>query len=88
MKTLEWFVDASFALHPNFRSPIGATMKFQGGIKSPIQMSVKQKLNTDSSTTGERGAVHQELLKVLWVPLFLSWLVELAIKSHHRVNKT
>ena len=34
-------------------------------------MSVKQKLNTDSSTTAELVAVHQGLPMVLWVPLFL-----------------
>ena len=68
---LEWYVDASFAVHPDFRSHTGMTMRFQGGHGSPIQMSVKQKLNTDSSTTSELVAVHQTLPMVLWVPLFL-----------------
>ena len=46
-------------------------MKFGGGEESPVQASVKQKLNMDSSTTAELVAVHQVLPKVLWVPLFL-----------------
>ena len=46
-------------------------MRFQGGLGSPIQMSLKQKLNTDSSTTAELVVVHQALPMVLWVPLFL-----------------
>ena len=68
---LEWHIDASFAVHPDFKSHTGATMRFQGGLGSPIQMSCKQKLNTDSSTTAELVAVHQALPMVLWVPLFL-----------------
>ena len=68
---LEWYIGASFTVHPDFKSHTGATMKFQGGIGSVIQMSVKQKLNTDSSTTAELVAVHQGLPMVLWVPLFL-----------------
>ena len=68
---LEWFIDASFAVHPDFRSHTGATFRFGGGLGSPIQMSIKQKLNTDSSTTSELVAVHQGLPKVLWVKLFL-----------------
>ena len=34
-------------------------------------MSLKHKLNTDSSTTAELVAVHQALPMVLWVSLFL-----------------
>ena len=71
LNKLEWYIDASFAVHPDFKSHTGATMKFQGGLGSPIQISTKQKLNTDSSTTAELVAVHQGLPKVLWVPLFL-----------------
>ena len=44
---LEWYIDVSFVVHPDFKSHTGATMKFQGDIGSPIQMSIKQKLNTD-----------------------------------------
>ena len=71
MNRLEWHIDASFAVHPDFRSHTGVAMKFGGGHGSPVQTSVKQKLNTDSSTTAELVAVHQALPKVLWVPLFL-----------------
>jgi hypothetical protein len=68
---LEWFIDASFAVHPDFRSHTGMTMRVGGGIGSPIQQSLKQKLNTDSSATSELVGVHQTLLVVLWVKLFL-----------------
>ena len=46
-------------------------MRFCGRRGCPIQMSVKQKLNTDSSTTSELVAVHQGMPIVLWVRLFL-----------------
>ena len=68
---LEWFIDASFAVHPDFRSHTGAVMRFGGGLGSPINVSLEQKLNTDSSTTSELVGVHQALPIVLWVKLFL-----------------
>ena len=71
IKTLEWFADASFAVHPGFKSHTRATMKFQERIRSSIQMRLKQKLNTYSSTMAELEVVHQVLPKALWVPLFL-----------------
>ena len=71
LNKLEWYIDASFVVHPDFRSHTGAMMKFQGGLGSPIQISAKQKLNTDCSTMTELVMVHQGLPKVLWVPLFL-----------------
>ena len=58
LNKLEWHIDASFVVHPDFRSHAGAVMMFQGGKGSPIQMSVKQKLNTDSSTAAELAATH------------------------------
>jgi hypothetical protein len=68
---VEWFIDASFAVHPDFRSHTGAIVRFGGGLGSPIQQSLKQKLNMDSSTTSELVGVHQALPTVLWVKLFL-----------------
>lgn len=63
-------MQARFVVHSDFRSYIGARIKFQGDIGSPIQMSVEQNSNTDSSTTAELVAIHQILPKVLWVPFF------------------
>ena len=45
------YVDASFAVHPDYRSHTGAVMTFGKG--SPIGLSKKQKLNTRSSTEAE-----------------------------------
>ena len=72
MMSLDWHIDASFAVHPDYRSHSGLVMKFRNGKGSPISGSEKQKLNTDSSTIAELVAVHQFLPKVSWTPLFLS----------------
>ena len=44
MTMIQWWVDASFATHPNCRSHTGATLSFGKG--SVYSMSSKQKLNT------------------------------------------
>ena len=65
-------MDASFAVHPDFRSHSGLVGKFKGG-KGSIQCgSDKQKLNTDSSTTAELVGTHQYPPKILFAPPFLS----------------
>ena len=71
ISTIEWHIDASFAVHTDFKSHTGASMMFGGGKGCPINSSAKQKLNTSSSTTSELVAVDQTLLMVIWVPLFL-----------------
>ena len=68
---IEWYVDAAFGVHPDYKGHTGAAMKFKGGKGSPMQKSSKQKLNTSSSTTCELVGVDDTLPKILWVPLFL-----------------
>ena len=70
MMSLDWHIDASFAVHPDCKSHSGLVMKFRNGKGSPISGSEKQKLNTDSSTIAELVAVHQFPPKVMWMPLF------------------
>ena len=68
----QWCVDASFAVHPDFRSHGRLVGKFKGG-KGLIQCGLdKQKLNKDGSTTAELVGTHQHPLKILFAPLFLS----------------
>ena len=69
ISTIEWHIDASFAVHPDFRSHTGALMRFTGRSGYPISNSNKQKLNMNSSTTSELVAVDQTLM-ALWVPIF------------------
>ena len=48
---LMWYVDASFAVHPNMRSHTGGGLTMGRGF--PISVSTKQKLTVKSSTEGE-----------------------------------
>ena len=67
INTIEWHIDTSFVVRPDFRSHLGATMMFAGGQGCLISNSSKQKLNTNSSTTSELVAVDQTLSMTLWV---------------------
>ena len=71
VSTIQWYVDASFAVHPDFKSHTGAIMKFYGGKGAVEAVCAKQKLNTASSTTAELVAVDDALPMILWTPLFL-----------------
>jgi hypothetical protein len=50
LNCIKWYVAASFAVHPDFKSHTGATMKFGDGEGALQSISRKQKLNTKSST--------------------------------------
>ena len=69
MTVIQWWVDASFATHPNCRSHTGATLSFGKG--SVYSMSSKQKLNTRSSTEAELVGINDVLSMILWTRLFL-----------------
>jgi hypothetical protein len=66
---VKWLVDASFAVHPDFRSQTGGSMTM--GTGSPITMSRKQKLNTRSSTEAELVAADDMATMILWTQLFM-----------------
>jgi hypothetical protein len=71
LHVIKWYVDASFAVHSDFKSHTGAVMTMgQGAIQS---MSQKQKLNTKSSTEAELVAPDDASVKILWTKLFLEW---------------
>lgn len=70
--SIQWYIDASFEVYPDFRSHSGLLGKFVGSKGAILCESDKQKLNTNSSTTVELVATHQYLPKVLFTPLFLS----------------
>ena len=66
---LKWFVDASYTVHPNMRGHTGGGMTLGQGF--PIVSSVKQKLNTRSSTESELVGVHELMPSILWTRYFL-----------------
>ena len=69
LSILKWYVDASFAVHPDFRSHTGATFTY--GTGAPMTMSRKQKLNTRSSTEAELVGADDASQMILWTKLFL-----------------
>ena len=69
LSIIKWYVDASFAVHPDFRSHTGAVMTFGSGAVQSI--SRKQKLNTRSSTTAELVGADDASTMILWTKLFM-----------------
>lgn len=66
-----WHVDASYTVHPNFRSHSGGVLKILDTVEGIASGSTKQKLNVHSSTMAELVAVDDFLEKVLWVRKFM-----------------
>ena len=68
-RKVNWFVDASFAVHPDYKSQSGMMMTMgQGALKSS---SMKQKINTRSSTEAELVAVDDMISSIVWTKNFL-----------------
>ncbi len=69
LHVIKWYVDASFAVHPDFKSHTGGMMTMgSGAIHST---SKKQKLNTRSSTEAELVGADDLATMILWTKLFL-----------------
>jgi hypothetical protein len=67
---IKWYVDASFAVHADFKSHTGATMSFEDGEGTVQSVSRKQKLNTRSSTESEFVGANISVM-ILWTKLFM-----------------
>jgi hypothetical protein len=66
---LSWYVDASFAVHPDVRGHTGGAMTMGTGFI--LDKSTKHKLNTRSSLVSEIVAVDDLIPQVLWAHLFM-----------------
>ena len=66
---LKWWVDASFAVHPNMQGHSGGSLSFGCGF--PIISSTKQKLNTQSSTETEVVGADDFMPAICWTWYFL-----------------
>eukprot|EP00957_Ditylum_brightwellii_P204572 15339862-Ditylum_brightwellii.AAC.1 len=69
LNVAKWWIDGSFVTHPNMRGHTGITMSLGKG--SVFSTSVKQKLNTKSSTETELISVDDAMPYVLWTQYFL-----------------
>ena len=66
--TLIWIIDASFAVHPDFKSHTGACQTL--GHMSLLSLSSKQKINRKSSTEAELVGVDDAMTFVMWMRHF------------------
>ena len=69
MSVIHWWIDASFAVHVDYKSHTGACLSFGRGC--PVNISSKQKINTRSSTEAELVAINDAMALVLWCRLFI-----------------
>ena len=74
---ISWWVDASFATHPNMRSHTGGVMWGSGDIYST---SIRQKINMKSSTEAEIVGANDTMGQVLWTHAFLE-------EQDHKVSR-
>ncbi len=68
-RLLMWYVDASFAVHPNIRGHTGGGLTLGRGF--PISVSTKQKLNTRSLTESELVGVNDMMPIICWTRYIL-----------------
>jgi hypothetical protein len=67
---LKWWVDASFAVHPNLRFHSGGGLSMGRGF--PVTCSTKQKINTRSSTESELVGADDFMPAICWTRDFLA----------------
>jgi hypothetical protein len=69
LQIVKWWVDASFAVHPDMKGHTGGVMSLGGG--AVYATSTRQKLVTRSSTESELVGVYDVMPQVLWTRYFL-----------------
>ena len=69
MSVIHWWIDASFAVHADYKSHTGECVSFM--CRCPVNISSKQKINTRSSTEAELVAINDVMALVLWCRLFI-----------------
>jgi hypothetical protein len=69
LHNVRWWVDASYAVHPDMKSHTGGAMSLGRGCL--YGTSRRQKLNTNSSTESEIVGTHDVMPQALWTLYFL-----------------
>jgi hypothetical protein len=68
-QSLNWYVDAAFAVHGDFKSHTGMTMTLGKGCAT--SHCGKQKVNTRSSTESEMVGIDDVVTKIIWTKLMI-----------------
>jgi hypothetical protein len=73
LNVIKWLVDASFAVHPDFKSHTGAVMTYGPMAKEPSRrfQGSRSSSNTRSSTEAELVGVDNASTLILWTKLFM-----------------
>jgi len=69
LNKIQSWVDAAYAFHPDMKSHTGGITSF--GLGGFMGKSIKQKLNTKSSTEAELIGASDYLPNTMWLKLFL-----------------
>ena len=72
LNILKWYVDVSFAVHPDFKSHTGGVLTMGHG--ALISMSRQQKLKTRNACEAELVGADDMSILILWTKLFLEEL--------------
>ena len=67
----EWWVDASYAVHPDMKSHTEAVLTFGHGNSAVYATSSRQRLMTRSLTEAKLVGVHNILPQVIWTKNFM-----------------
>ena len=67
MSTINWWINASFAVHHQYKSHTGATISL--GKRSVISLSTKQNINTHSLIEAELVGVNDALTMIQASPI-------------------
>ncbi|EJK68662.1 hypothetical protein THAOC_10139 [Thalassiosira oceanica] len=72
LSLINWYVDASFAVHPDYKSHTGGMMTLgKSGRGAVMDICAKQRSNATSSTQTELYGVDQTMPKMIWAKHFL-----------------
>jgi hypothetical protein len=83
---MKWWVDGAYAVHLDIKSHTGGMLSFGGGALHGA--SLKQRLNTKSSTESELVTVNDILPQVLWTRYFLKEVRGYPVAGQPKCNYT
>ena len=88
-KSPQWYIDAAFGVHPDFKSHSGGVLRSSNSGGAIISDSTKQKLNSRSSTEAELIAGDDFMHRILHTQRFLQQQgLKVETPTLHQDNKS